>query len=236
MSFSDNLLYIYRGFDKTILFLPGWAFDYRIFKNLDLSFNYIFPHNSYLKNEFFKDFFLFIKKNKICTFLVVGWSMGGFFVADLLKKLENSVYIPAVYLLNIRSYFNETEVDEKISLIKTDKINTLKEFYKLVFLGHRNEYYFFKNELENDYLKCFNSEELIKGLNYLRKRNIDLSFSVDIKTIIVQGSLDKLVMPEMYPEISEGMNVSCHILKTGHLSFLSKDFKEILLNCNVKKI
>jgi pimeloyl-ACP methyl ester carboxylesterase len=230
MSCCDNFKFIHRGFENNILFLSGWAFDYRIFKSLDLPFNYIFTLNSYLKPDFFEDFFLFINANKINSFSILGWSMGGFFVAELLEKFQNTVVIPSVYLLNIRSYFYEDEIEEKKIQIKKDRVNTLKEFYKFVFLGHRKQYQIFKEELEGDYLKNFCGDELADSLNYLRNKPIDLSFAGHIKTIIIQGSLDKLVLPEMYPKIPENRNISSYILKTGHLSFFSQEFKEILSN------
>ena len=36
-----------RGFDRTIVLLPGWASDYRIFNNLNVSYNYLVPHEYY---------------------------------------------------------------------------------------------------------------------------------------------------------------------------------------------
>jgi hypothetical protein len=232
----DNFLFIHRGFEKTLLFLPGWAFDHKIFKSCDLPFNYVFPLDSFLKKDFFEDFFFFIRQNKISSLSVLGWSMGGFFVADLLKKIENILEIQCVYLLNIRSYFNESELDQKINKIKTDKINALKEFYKFVFLGHSHEYRMFKSELEGDYINRFSEDELINGLNYLRNKQINLSFARNIKTIVIHGSHDRLVLSDMRPRPSDDPSIFTYVFNTGHLSFFSKEFKEMFSNCHVKKI
>ena len=44
-----------RGFKDTILLIPGWAADYRIFDSLDLEFNYLLPMKLRLCRKFVPD-------------------------------------------------------------------------------------------------------------------------------------------------------------------------------------
>ena len=61
---STIFKYVNKGYRDSIVFIPGWASDYRIFSNLDLDFNYLLPVEFY-PFSFEKDLKEALEKNSI---------------------------------------------------------------------------------------------------------------------------------------------------------------------------
>ncbi|MBU0880591.1 MAG: alpha/beta hydrolase [Candidatus Omnitrophica bacterium] len=65
------------GAKDTMLLIPGWATDYRIFNNLNIKYNYLLPVE-FSPFMFSEDLLAAMKENGIKKISVLGWSMGGF--------------------------------------------------------------------------------------------------------------------------------------------------------------
>jgi len=47
ISLKSEFRFFNRGFKDTLVLIPGWATDYRIFNSLDLSYNYLLTTKLY---------------------------------------------------------------------------------------------------------------------------------------------------------------------------------------------
>jgi len=73
--------YLDRGSDKTIVLIPGWATDYRIFDSLNVKFNYLLPLD--FSPDTFENVILNALEEKgIEKVSLFGWSLGAFLAAE----------------------------------------------------------------------------------------------------------------------------------------------------------
>ena len=71
-----------RGFDKTLLLIPGWATNYRIFSKLNCAgYNYLFVVSACL-GSLLEDTRNFLEKSSIEKVSVLGYSLGGFIAKE----------------------------------------------------------------------------------------------------------------------------------------------------------
>ncbi|MCM8820322.1 MAG: alpha/beta hydrolase [Candidatus Omnitrophica bacterium] len=227
MPLPTNFKYIDRGFAETIVLIYGWATDYRIFCNINLKYNYIFP----LKLspfDFSKALLDFLDKNNFRKVALLGWSLGGFVVAEFASKFPQ--LISKLILISIQESYEISELERVRSYIIKNKEAYLYKFYNNCFFDKKSTS-LFKKTLLKDYLQKFSSKILCEGLEYLKIAKInpkDLDKINDIT--IIHGKEDKIVSYKKAISVNEALNKSKIFLldDAGHIPFFEKDISKLI--------
>ncbi len=217
--------FIDRGEKKSIVLIPGWAFDCRIFNLLNLKYNYFLVESiSNFEIELKKTFRFFKGENKISLF---GWSQGAFIAYDFACKNPNNV--DKLILVSPQLRYKKEVLENIKSLLKRNKNAYLIKFYKDCFFGSEVKYFkWFKENLLNDYLKDFKTDDLIKGLERISELKLETQ---SVKNLtIVYGEKDKISNGSglsIWNDIKENFKEAKFIVfkDSGHLPFLNSAFK-----------
>lgn len=220
---STNFRFIDRGRKLTLVLVPGWATDYRIFDKLNLNFNYLLP--AYLSVSDFGDSLrIVLKKYSIRRISLLGWSLGGFLAADFCQN--NYSLVDKLFLVGIRKKYNFQEIDKIKEVLPGKRKGYLYKFYSDCFYKKENYDYFRKN-LIKDYLNQMSLDYLVEGLNYLRKAEIKSFMLEKIKRIkIIHGEFDRIAPFRQAKEIKDKLPRADFILikNSGHIPFFGCDF------------
>lgn len=216
-----------RGFEKTIVLVPGWATDYKIFDTLDLKYNYILPINIDFID--FKDSLLkFLKKTSVRHVSLFGWSQGGFLAADFAS--HNTETIDELILAGMRRRYDQDALEEIKRKLKQNKRAFLYKFYLNCFSQYDNKACsWFKRSLLKKYIDQMSVEYLLCGLDYLSCARIKSEFLSGVKTIrIFHGAQDEIAPLEEAKKIKACLPHAQFIVldRLGHLLFLNPDFRK----------
>lgn len=216
-----------RGFKETLVLVPGWATDYRIFSSLDLNYNYIFPERIDPLNLGDKLLSLLDKKsiNKVSLF---GWSLGGFLAVEF--ALKNTGRVDELILLGIRRSFDSFVLDKVKEKVLEDRRAYLSKFYLECFSGGDGKSIaWFKEHLLKDYLEEISPDGLIAGLDYLLRARIDFGSLGSVKKLrVFHGTEDRIAPFKEAEEIKNSLPGLKFISMqgAGHAVFLDRGFKE----------
>lgn len=219
-----------RGFKDTILLIPGWATDYRIFGSLNLDFNYLLPVLFSL-NGFEDALVRYLKTvlllNKIS---ILGWSMGGYLAADFASRHQDCVN--DVTLIGMRGRYGVQDIEKVKNFVMSNKNAYVYKFYSECFSSgeeERQALSFLKSSLVKIYLKSLSVDELLRGLDYLGRAYLDSAKLKNVQIRFIHGEDDKVVPLSQIVEIKEVFpDTELIIVKgAGHALFLRKDFKDI---------
>ncbi|MDP3730593.1 MAG: alpha/beta fold hydrolase [Candidatus Omnitrophota bacterium] len=216
-----------RGAEKTVLLIPGWAADYRMFNSLDLDANYLMPVR-FSPFDFEKSFIRAAAKYSIDRISVIGWSMGGFIGADLLSKYKDM--ITDITFISVRKRYPEEEIKSVRSYLKKNRTAFLYRFYNDCFSAdEREELSAFKTGLMRGYLKEMSMDTLLEGLQYLSTSRIEPQSLAGVKAKFIHGEEDKIApikeVLELKDELPDMRLIA--VKGAGHIPFLNKNFKEI---------
>lgn len=210
-----------RGFDKDIILLPGWGFDYRIFSRLDLDYNYLIPEK-----------FAPLEFNAPGKISLFGWSQGGFGAVEFASR--NPEKIEELILLSIRKSFDHARLEEIKGQLRENKRAFLYKFYLECFSKNdKEELSWFRKQLLKEYVDEIKLEDLISGLDYLSEKQINSeSLQAISKIIFFHGSEDKIAPIREAEEIKAALPRAKFVCLqgSGHLPFLVNDFKTIFYN------
>jgi len=216
-----------RGVKETVLLIPGWAADYRIFNSLDLNANYLMPVK-FSPFNFEKSFIEAMTRYSIDRISVIGWSMGGFIGYDLLSKCRDRII--DITFVSVRKEYPKGEIEATRSYLKKNKTAFLYRFYNDCFSGEeKGELSAFKKGLMKDYLNEMSTDLLLEGLQYLSASRIKPQALAGVKTKFIHGEEDKIApikeVLELKDELPDMRLIA--IKGAGHIPFLKKSFKEI---------
>jgi pimeloyl-ACP methyl ester carboxylesterase len=223
--------YINRGFDKTLCLIPGWAADFRIFRNLDLDYNYLyaldFSHRNF--NQSLSDALWETRAEKISLF---GWSLGSFLANDFAVK--NLDKIDKIFFISMRSQYPVAELDTAREKLKANKKAFLYKSY-LAGFGSQDDLAraWFKKNLLRDFCAEFSLSALLSGLDYLESAFIgplDLAKLGEFKAF--HGSEDPTApLAEVRELLSPQPEAKLIVIEgVGHMPFLYPGFKEVFRN------
>ncbi|MCX5711099.1 MAG: alpha/beta hydrolase [Candidatus Omnitrophica bacterium] len=223
--------YVPRGFDKTLCLIPGWGADFRIFRNLDLDYNYLYaldfsPRNF---NQSLVDALWETRIEKISLF---GWSMGAFLAKEF--ALDNLDKIDEIFFISMRPHYDALTLRTAEEKLKSNKKAFLYKAY-LEGFGSRDDLAraWFKKNLLRDFCSEFKLDELLAGLDYLGSAFIrppDLVKLGDFK--VFHGSQDSTApLVEVRELLSQQPKARLTVMEgVGHMPFLHPDFKEAFRN------
>lgn len=220
--------FIDRGRRASIVLIPGWATDYRIFNSLDLKFNYLIPIN-FSPFVFEKGLLTTLKDNNLNKISLFGWSLGGFLACDF--ALKHTDFIDKLILVSIRKRYRKEKIEEIKDSLKEKKKGYLYKFYAQCFYNREQFFYFRKNLLKR-YCRELDLEFLINSLNYLSSAKLEPELLKKIKKItILHGEYDKIAPLQEAREVKNSLTQAKFILikEAGHIPFLEKDFSRYVI-------
>jgi pimeloyl-ACP methyl ester carboxylesterase len=207
--------FIHRGKHKSIVLIPGWATDYRIFKSLDLNFNYIIPEK-FSCVEFNRELLGMLRQNSISRIALLGWSMGGFLASEFASEYPD--YVEKLILVSIRKKYPALEIEEMKKALKENPGPVLFKFYKRMFHPNAHGSYFRKI-----YLNEFYRETLIDGLDYLADARLNPAKLKLVKNItMIHGEYDRIAPIHEALEIKQSLPDAEFVTvpDAGHVPFL----------------
>ncbi len=221
-----------RGFKDTIVLLPGWAADHRIFGVLNLDYNYLMPAG----RDFFdfrEELLEFLDRGAIGKISLFGWSQGGFLAAEFASRHPDRV--EELVLIGIRKRFDREALEGVERRLTKNKKIYLYKFYLESFSGEDKEgLAWFKKNLLKSYLQDMETEDLIRGLDCLSRATIDPERLRRVEKIrIFHGTEDAIAPFKEAEEIGSRLPQAqfIPIAGAGHCPFLRRDFREIFYHC-----
>lgn len=225
ISQNSRFKFFNRGFKDTLVLIPGWATDYRIFSSLDLEYNYLIQ-SDFNPVDFKERLLKELDARALNKVSLLGWSLGGFLVAEF--ALSHAARVNELILVSIREKFDPAVLQETRAKLKENKKAFLYKFYLEWFsVNDANELSGFKKNLLMDYAGSMKLEDLLTGLDYLVHAGIDArALSVLKKVTIFHGSLDKIMPFNEALEIKQQLPEVRFICMdgVGHIPFLKREF------------
>jgi len=223
---KSKFKFVDRGFKDTLVLIPGWATDYRIFSALELKFNYLHALELWPFN-FNDELAKFISNNSINKVSLFGWSLGGFLAQDF--ALNNQDMVDKLILLSIRVKYESKLLEAIRARLLKNKKAFLYKFYLDCFPKDDLEgLLWFKNNLLKDYYNNMELDGLSAGLDYLAQAQINPGFLAKFRRLKIYHGENDLIAPfkeacEVRKELPLAEFIS--IPGTGHIPFLSKYFR-----------
>lgn len=218
--------YLDRGYRESIVLLPGWATDCRIFKFLDLKFNYILPGEDF--PCFFEESLCdFIKKHNLSKISMLGWSLGGLAAAEFATK--HPYFVDELILVSVREEYKKESLIEIKNNLKKSKEGFLYKFYKQCFYKKENMAKY--KEIFKVLRSGFELSYLLDTLDYLSKAKIPFKSLKEISKIkIIHGRCDEIAPIAEARNISEKLKGAEFIEmdECGHIPFLEANLAECL--------
>jgi len=218
-----------NGFSRVLVLLPGWGFDYRIFENVGLEYNFVYYKTIDIQKDV-REFSSFIRssaKGQKITFLA--WSMGAFILNEMLRREKFNV--DKIFLVSAPMRFETVRIDHITDGLQTDFQNEMLKFYRKVFMGDRRLYASFTAQLQDKYLK-FSKTRLLREMKFLRQTQLTPENFNSYALHFVYAQKDILV-PEAdalhaYSKI-KGTEHSLSRVRSTHTPFL---YREIIDELN----
>ncbi|NQT46288.1 MAG: alpha/beta hydrolase [Candidatus Omnitrophica bacterium] len=192
---------INRSKARTVVLIPGWATDYRIFDLLDINFNYILPID-FSPLHFEENLLDFLEENSINKISLFGWSLGGFAAAKFASRHKEM--IDELILTGIREGYSDEEIAETKDRLNKNKKGRLYKFYSQSF--YKKEQMGRFKGLIREYCSDMDRDHLFEGLDYFKEVKIDPESLKDIEKIeIIHGAYDKIAPIEEARNLKEAL-------------------------------
>lgn len=200
------------GPKDTIILIPGWATDCRIFKAVEAS--------------------RIFRQKPTDKISLLGWSLGGFTAAEFASKHPDM--IDELIMVSIRIRYDPARLADIKRLLIKDKKAYLYKFYLESFSeGDKEGLAWFKKNLLKSYLQDMKTEDLMRGLDYLSQASIDPERLRRVERIrIFHGTEDTIAPLKEAEEIGSRLLQAefIRIAGAGHCPFLKRDFRDIFYN------
>jgi pimeloyl-ACP methyl ester carboxylesterase len=216
-----------RGKKETILLVPGWASDWKIFNTLNLEYNYLIPTEFSPFN--FKDSLVYkLQEENLNKLTILGWSLGGFAAVDFACQFPH--FVNKIFLVSVRKKYPKENLENIGRFIKKDKKAYLYRFYHECFSPNEEGFFWFKKNLLKLYLEEINLDYLLEGLDYLSRSELNLDVLKNMNVKLLHGEEDKIAPFEEVLKIKNGLPDAdlISIKGTGHIPFLNPGFEEKL--------
>lgn len=226
-----------------LIMLPGWGMKSFVWNKLnellskDFELIFIEWDNVLSLNEFKERVIKVIEQKRICTFSLLGWSLGSLVAQDIAS--DNFWNIKNLILVGCTSSFikhkengynigwNRKIVERMKSKLYKNPQETLYNFYDAMFSkeekrkGYKNQ---FLQTLKNN-TKNHSINSLSLGLDYLIQKDLRNKLSyITIPLLIIQGEDDNICSLEG-AEYIKTMSVNSNIeivMNAGHIPFYTE--------------
>jgi pimeloyl-ACP methyl ester carboxylesterase len=212
--------------DPSMVLLPGWATDGRIFDG-------VFPGvtavtTGPLRPEGFpRRLAAFLDRAARGPVTVVGWSLGGFLAARFAREYPDRVR--RVVLVGIRREYPEGDVAGVLRSLSADPGACLSGFYARCFYPSQiPAYRRFRSGLQPAYLREMDDGALREGLSYLAGARLSGETLPACPVAIVHGEKDAVApFAEAERLARECGNATFHPLPAAHAAFLADGFRAV---------
>ncbi|MFH0731556.1 MAG: malonyl-ACP O-methyltransferase BioC [Candidatus Omnitrophota bacterium] len=215
---STNFKYINRNKESTMVFVPGWATDYRIFDSLKQDCNCLIPE-SFHPFDFKERLLNALKKNSIERLSLFGFSLGGFVAAEF--AFEFPKLVDELVLVGIRKRYDPLAIETIKQKLLKNKNAFLYTFYSQCFYN-KDAFSFFKKNLLKIYCDCMELDYLLETLEYLKNSRITSQMLKAIKSVkIMHGEFDAIAPIEEARDIARSLNnaeFAC-LQNEGHIPY-----------------
>ncbi len=227
LSLKSEFEFRNRGFKDTLVLIPGWATDWRIFDGLELDYNYLLTTQLYAP-DFNRQLLSRMEQLKISKVSVLGFSLGGFLATEFACAYPEK--IAKLILLGVRKRYDPQLLENIRIQIRADRRPWLYKFYLNCFSKvDTSGWEWFRKNLLKDYLDKLNLSELIRGIDYLASYALNLEILKRIEDLRIFHGRDDLIAP-----VKEVLEIQADLPQAkftllanrGHLFFLSGDFRE----------
>lgn len=214
--------------DPSVVLLPGWATDGRIFEGL-------FPGvtaatTGALRPEgFTRRLASFLDRAARGPVTVVGWSLGGFLAAEFAR--EHPDRVRRAVLVGIRRGYPEADVEEVLRSLSADPGACLSGFYARCFYPSQiPDWRRFRAGLQAAYLREMDGGVLREGLSYLASASLSGGALPPCPVAIVHGEKDVVAPPAEAEGVArERGNATFHPLPgAAHAAFLAECFRAVI--------
>jgi len=213
-----------RGFAETLLLVPGWATDHRIFAPLDLEFNYLVPV-SCSPRDFQESLLSALRRHRLDRVAMLGWSLGGYLALEFARAHPERVMAGALFAVGMRERYDAAAIEAIKGRLARNKAAYLRRFYGACFsAGEREARDWFERELLGSYLDQMELDSLMAGLDYLASASLP-----DVQARFIHGREDRIAPIEEMLAMEErrpGASLTC-IEGAGHAAFLNPEFKKV---------
>jgi pimeloyl-ACP methyl ester carboxylesterase len=215
-----------EGSEPLIVFLPGWASDCRIFRDISFPGQCIYADPGVNAGDI---------SNLVMTIrdagrpaILFGWSLGGMTAARIASLYPDLTR--GVILSGIRPSFPESAISSLRLAIRRDRRAALIDFYRQCFLpAQKDEYRWFTRDLMPTYLEEMDAGLLESSLDVLGNGKISRETIASLPALLGHGRKDIVAPVEEAAALAGGMpNVRvCFMENYGHAAFLSPEFLEL---------
>lgn len=213
---------------RTVVLLPGFATDGRIFSGLALECNRIVPRAGSATGAA-DGLAETLRVRRPGGVTILGWSLGGFAAAEF--ALLHPDLVDHLVLVGIRRRYGREELARMRDSLERDKAACLAEFYAQCFFAARKEdYRRFRAELLPVYVREMEPAALEKGLSYLAASEIRAEALPPCRITLVHGERDAIApVSEVRELAAQAPRVALHVLPSaGHAAFLDPAFLPLL--------
>jgi pimeloyl-ACP methyl ester carboxylesterase len=221
-----------RHCDQSLVIIPGWGFDWRIFERLDLPYNYVFYTGNRI-SACTKALSALMNETNALSYSLLGWSQGAFAACDLCRDYAHR--IERLVLIGVRQAYTQVSLDNMLQRLRKNQRGMMLGFYRACFRGHDAACFrWFKQTLLAPYLQELSLSRLEADLHWLRQARIQPEHLRGVKKVtVVQGALDEIApLAE-----AEALTKQCQQARLvtldpcGHLPFLLDDFAKHIHDC-----
>ncbi len=214
--------------NPSVVLLPGWATDGRIFEGV-LPGVAAVTTGPLRPERFSRRLAAFLDRTARGLVTVVGWSLGGFLAAEFAREYPDRVR--RVVLVGIRREYPEGDVVGVLRSLSSDPGSCLSGFYMQCFFpSQMSAYRRFHAGLQAAYLREMDGGALREGLSYLASARLSRETLPACPVAIVHGEKDVVApLAEAEGVSREGGNATFHPLPGGaHAAFLADGFREVV--------
>jgi len=228
MPSTEEFFVVGGGGDPSMVLLPGWATDGRIFEGALPGVTAV--TTGPLRPEgFSRRLAAFLDRTGRGPVTVVGWSLGGFLAAEFAREYPDRVR--RVVLVGIRREYPEGDVAGVLRSLSSDPGSCLTAFYaRCFFPSQMPAYRRFRAGLQAVYLREMDGEALREGLSYLASARLSRETLPACPVAIVHGGKDVVApLAEAEGVAREGGNATFHPLPgAAHAAFLADGFRAVV--------
>lgn len=217
---------IEKGYAKYLALMPGWGFLPAIFSRVSLCYNYVIPIEP-VYGDVSDDLYDFLRKTGIEAISILGWSMGSYIAVDFCHKYSSMAN--DLFLVSFREHFAKNEIKKQLDSMEKNFIDSLRRFYRRCFMGQKEDYEWFVNNLEEAHLMGLDLAGLRVGLDYLSRESVDVfkCLRPDRNIRLFYGARDVVAPLTLAPRHK---NIDIKVIdSSGHLPFLSPEFEKIFI-------
>ena len=214
--------------DPSVVLLPGWATDGRIFEGVLPGVTAV--TTGPLRPEgFLRRLASFLDRSVRRPVMIVGWSLGGFLAAEFAREHRDRVR--RVVLVGIRRAYPEGEVAAVLRSLSTVPGGYLSGFYARCFYpSQMPAYRRFRSGLQQAYLREMDVGALRDGLSWLAGAKLSGEALPACPVAIVHGEEDVVApIAEAEGVARESGRATFHPLPgAAHAAFLADGFRAVV--------